>query len=77
MAGPSVPVQGRVDQYIPIAGPSAPIAGPSRPVQDRVDWNSKFQQGFQARHNQWRQNRSHTPANQIHSGVMESQNDIQ
>ena len=39
VAGPSVPVQGRVDQNIPIAGPSAPIAGPSRPVQDRVDWN--------------------------------------
>ena len=37
IAGPSVPVQGRVGQHIPIAGPSAPIAGPSRPVQDRVD----------------------------------------
>ena len=77
MAGPSVPVQGRVVQHIPISGPSAPIAGPSRPVQDRVDWNSRFQQGFQARHNQWRQNCSHTPANQIHSGVMEPQVDIQ
>ena len=52
VAGPSVPVQGRVGQHIPIAGPSAPIAGPSRPVQDRVDWNSRFQQGFQTRHNQ-------------------------
>ena len=77
VAGPSVPVQGRVDQNIPIAGPSAPIPGPSRPVQDRVDWSSRLQQGFQARHNQWRQNHSHTPANQIHSGVIEPQDDIQ
>ena len=77
VVGPSVPVQGRVDQNIPIAGPSAPIAGPSRPVQDRVDWNSRFQQGFQARHNQRRQNHGYAPANQIHSGVIEPQDDMQ
>ena len=71
MVGLSVPVKGRVDQNIPMAGPSAPVAGPSRPVQDRVDWNSRFQQGSQARHNQWRQNHGYAPANQIHSGVIE------
>ena len=73
MAGSSVPVQSRVGQHIPIAGPSAPIAGPSRPVQDRVDWNSRFQQGFQDRHNQRLQNRTHTPSNQSHGVIVEPQ----
>ena len=73
VAGSSVPVQGRVGQHIPIAGPSAPIAGPSRPVQDRVDWNSRFQQGFQDRHNQRLQNCTHTPSNQSHSAIVELQ----
>ena len=75
VAGPSVPVQGRVDQYIPIAGPSAPIAGPSRSVQERVDWNSRFQQEFQARHNNQRQTHS-LAGNQNHSVIGPSQHII-
>ena len=58
VAGPSVPVQDRVDQHIPVAGPSAPIAGPSRSVQERVGQNSRFQQIFQARQNNQRENHS-------------------
>ena len=75
MAGPSIPVQGRVDQHIPIAGPSASIAGPSRSVQERVDWNSRFQQEFQARHNNQRQTHS-SAGNQNHSEIGPSQHII-
>jgi hypothetical protein len=43
-AVPFVPVQGRVDQHMPIAGPSAPIQG-------RVDWQERLEHGFWARYN--------------------------
>ena len=49
-AGPSIPVQSRENQQMPVAGPSAPIpgpshipiAGPSAPIQGRVDWHQRL-----------------------------------
>ena len=75
MAEPSVPVQGRVVQHIPVAGPSAPIAGPSRSIQGRVGLNSGFQQEFQAGHNNQGQDNS-LVGNQIHSEIGSSQHII-
>ena len=75
MAGPSVPVQDRVVQHIPVAGPSAPIAGPSRSIQGRVGLNSGFQQEFQAGHNNQGQDNS-LVGNQIHSEIGSSQHII-
>ena len=75
MAGPSVPVQDRVVQHIPVAGPSAPIAGPSRSIQGRVGWNSGFQQEFQAGHNIQGQDHS-LVGNQNHSEIGSSQHII-